>query len=129
MKRILLTLLVIIVGLGLFAATGYAGYRFGYIQGIQETANEDAPLPRLRPFEDFGPRGMPRHDFGFGFDRDFGQGHFPMLGFSFFSPLLFLGRIAVLALIVFFIVWLFTRSGWRLTRQISEPVPPKTENE
>src|SRR5687767_12953332 len=104
MKRILLTLLAIIVGLGLFAATGYAGYRFGYAQGVQATANEDAPLPRLSPFEDFGPRGMPRHDFGF--DRGFGRDRFPMMGFGFCSPLLFLGQIAVLTLMVLFIVWL-----------------------
>jgi len=127
MKRILLTLLVVIIGLGLFAASGYAGYRFGYAQGVQATANEDAPLPRLRPFEDFGPREMPRHDFGF--DRGFGRSRFPMMGFGFFSPLLFLGQIAILALIIWFIVWLFTRRDRRLTRQTSEPVSHKTENE
>ena len=131
MKKVLLTLLVTILVLGLFAAAGYTGYRFGYAQGVQATANGDVLRPGLRPFDDFGPRGMPMHNFGFGrgFNRGFGPGGFPMMGFGFFSPLMLLGRIAVLALIVWFVYWLFTRSGWRLTRQTTESVPPKTENE
>jgi uncharacterized membrane protein len=116
MKRVLLTLLAVILVLGLFAAIGYTGYRFGYVQGVQATANGQAP--ELRPFDGFGPRGMRMHDFGFerGFHRGFGPGVFPMRGFGFFSPLMFLGRIAVLALIAWFVYWLFTRSGWQLTR-------------
>ena len=133
MKKVFLSLLAVIVALGLFAATGYAGYRFGYAQGVQVTANGDATrsLPELRSFDDFGPRGMPMHRFGFerGFQRDGGPGGFPMMGFGFFSPWIFLGRIAVLALIVWFIYWLFTRSGWRLTRQPVESSSSKTENE
>lgn len=127
MKRIRFTLLAVIFMLGLFAAAGYAGYRIGYIQAaqdVQSTANGQAP--GLRPFDGWGPRRMPMHDFGFG--RGFERG-FPMMGFGFFSPLLFLGRLAVLALILGFVYWLFTRSGWRLTRQTTETVPPKTENE
>ena len=45
MKKVLLTLLVTIFVLGLFAATGYAGYRFGYTQGIQATADGDVLQP------------------------------------------------------------------------------------
>ena len=131
MKRILLTLLAVIFMLGLFAAAGYAGYRIGYTraaQDVQSTANGQAP--EIRPFDGWGPRRMPMHDFGFdrGFERGFRRG-FPMMGFGFFSPLLFLGRLAVLALILGFVYWLFTRSGWRLTRQTTETVPPKTETE
>lgn len=126
MKKVMLTLLAALVLLGLFAAVGYAGYRFGYTQGAQIIANGQAP--ELRPFDGWGPRRMPMHDFGL--DRGFGMRGFPMRGFGFFSPLLFLIRLAVLALILWFVYWLFTRSGWRLTRQTTEPVPPpKTEDE
>jgi len=129
MKKVLLTLLGLVVVVGLFAAAGFAGYRFGYAQGAQVTANGDAP--QLRPFDDFGPRRMPMHRFDFdrGFARGFRMGDFPMLGFSFFSPWMLLGRIAILALIVWFIYWLFTRSGWRLTRQTTEGSSSKAENE
>ena len=58
-------------------------------------------------------------DFERGFHREFGMRGVPGMGFGFFSPLMFLGRIAILALIVWFIYWLFTRSGWRLTRELS----------
>lgn len=127
MKRILLALLSIIVLLGLFGAAGYAGYRFGYAQGAQATVNGDAP--QVRRFDEFSPRGM--HNFGMDreFQRGFGPGRFPMMRFGFFSPLMWLGPIAVLALIVLFMYWLFTRSGWRVTRQTTESVPPKPENE
>ncbi len=122
MKKIILTLLGIVVVLGLFAAAGYAGYRIGYAQGRQTTTNGSATRPQqVRPFDNFGPRGMPGRNFGFGFGRGFHRGFggfpmVPMMGFGFFSPLMFLGRILVFALIVWFIYWLFTRSGWRLTR-------------
>jgi len=131
MKKVLLSLLAVIVVLGLFAATGFAGYRFGYAQGVQITANGDAPrpAPALRALDEVGPRGMPMHNFGRGFDRGFGPGGFPMRGFGFFSPLMLLGRIAVLTLIIWFIYWLFTRSGWRLTRQTTENNSSKTESE
>lgn len=125
--------MILFLGLGLFAATGYAGYRFGYAQGVQATVSNDdtRSRPELRPFDEFGPRGMPMHNFGFGrdFPRRFGPGGFPMLGFGFFSPLLWLARIAVLALVIWFIYWLFTRSGWSLTRQTAEHTPLKPENE
>ena len=133
MKKVLLSLLAALVVLGLFAAIGYAGYRFGYAQGAQaapSTANGQAP--QLRPFDGWNPRRMPMHDFGFdrGFERGFGMRGFPGIGFGFFSPLLFLVRLAVLGLVLWFVYWLFTRSGWRLTRQTIETVPPpKTEDE
>lgn len=127
MKRIILTLLAIIVVFGLFAATGYAGYRVGFTQGAQSNANGDAP--QLRPFDEIHPRGMPGFGFERGFQRGFGPGRFPMGGFGFFSPLMWLGRIAFLALIVWFIYWLLTRSGWRLTRQTMESVPPPAHSE
>lgn len=127
MRRIILTLLATIVVLGLFAASGYAGYRAGYAQGLRSTTSGDEQ--QLRPFEDFERRGTP--DFGFerGFPREFGAGRFPMRGFGLFWPLMFFGQIVLLALIVGFIFWLITRSGWRLTSQTTESVPPGSENE
>jgi len=138
MKKVLLTLLTVVLVLGLFAAAGYAGYRFGFMRGAQTTANGNPSRPQVRPFDNFDRPRMPMHDFGDDFGRGirrgFGMRGFPMMGmgFGFFSPLMFLGRIVVFALIIWFIYWLFTRSGWRLTRttQITEPQPPQpTETE
>ena len=131
MKKVLLTLLAIVLVLGLFAAVGYTGYRFGYAQGVQTAANGDTIRPGLRLFDEIGRRGMD----GFGMDREFQRGvgprGFPMRGFGFFPPLRFLAQIAVLGLIVWFIYWLFTRSGWRLTRSVQTvetgPTPVETE--
>jgi len=132
MKKVLLTILALIVVLGLFAATGYAGYRFGYVQGAQLTASGDAP--QRRPFDDVGPRGMPMHNFGREIERGFNRGlrpdGFRRMGFGFFSPILFLGRIALWGLVLWLIYWLFTRSGWRLTRtpQVAVTTPPDAES-
>ncbi len=137
MRRIVLSLLAVVVIIVLFAAVGYAGYRYGYAQGAQDapfTANgDDIPRPGLRPFDDFGPRGIP--DRNFGFDREFQRGFrmrgFPMMGFGFFSLFRVLVQIAVLGLIVWFAYWLFTRSGYQITRtvQTTTPPPPPTEPE
>jgi uncharacterized membrane protein len=127
MKKVLLTLLVVIVVFGLFAATGYAGYRYGYSQGVQAGVNGANELPGFHPFNDFGPRGMPMHRFGF--EHGWGSGGYPMMGFGFFSPWMLLWRIVVLALIVGFVYWLFARSGWRLTRQPTERSSSSGENE
>jgi hypothetical protein len=133
MKKVLLTLLTVVVVLGLFAAAGYAGYRFGYMRGVQITAKAGtpgtAPNPQVRPFGNSDRRGMPfrnfGNDFGHGLPRGFGMRGFPMLGMGFGLFGLFgaLVRIAVLGLIVWFIYWLFTRSGWQLTRTV--PVTPQ----
>jgi hypothetical protein len=132
MKKVLVSLLAALVVLGLFGAIGYAGYRFGYAQGAQAApSTADGQAPELRPFDGWNPRRMPMHDFGFErrFERGFGRRSFPMMGLGFF-PLIFVGRIIVFALIIWFVYWLVTRSGWRLTRQTTETVPPpKTEDE
>jgi hypothetical protein len=142
MKKVLLTLLTVILVLGLFAAAGYVGYRFGLMRGAQITANAGSPNgvpnPGVRPFDNFDRHG-PMHSFGDDFGRGprhgFGMRGFPMMGmgFGFFSPLMFLARIFVLALFVWFIYWLFTRSGWRLTRTVpvteTQSKPAETEAE
>ena len=124
MRRILLSILAVIVIAGSFAATGYAGYRLGFAQGAQSTWNGDEiPSPGSRPFVEFGPRGMPGRDFRFDreFRRGFGMRGFPMMRSGFFSPVMFLGQILLLALIAGLVYWLITRSGWRLTR--TTPMP------
>ena len=123
MKKFLLTLLAVVVILGAAAGIGFAGYRIGYVQGA--AADGNAPL-FMRP-DRMNPNYMP------GFRRDFGLWrqpyHAPMMGrgifgFSLFTPLRLLWNIAVLALIAWFVYWLFAKSGWRITRQTNEPQPP-----
>ena len=127
MKRILLTLLAVVVVLGLFAAVGYTGYRVGYsrgAQGLERAADGDDLRPGLRAFDGFGRHGIfPGREFGFGRGFERRLGGFPMVGFGFF-PLL--GLIAVLTLLALFVYWLFTRSGWRVVRTIpvAETPPP-----
>ena len=135
MKKVLLTLLTIVVVLGLFAATGFAGYRIGLMRGAQLTANSGTPNQQVRPFGNFDRRGMPNfgNDFGRGGPRGFGMRGFPMMGMGFgiFSLFGFLARIAVFALIIWFAYWLFARSGWRLTRTVavaeSQPKPAQPD--
>jgi hypothetical protein len=135
MKKVLLTLLAVIVVLGLFAASGYSGYRFGYARGMRTTANNDSTRPEIRPFDQPGLRRMPMHHFderpGRDIKRGFGHGDFPMRRFGFFSPLMFLLPIVVLALIAWLAYWLFTRNGWQLTRrtQTLEPQASSAEEE
>lgn len=127
MKKVLLTLLAVIVILGAFGAAGMVGYRYGYSQGISSATTDETPsgLPGFG----FGPQRMPMHEFRFerdfgngrGFDRDFGMMPGGMRGFGFFGPLVFIAHIAFWALVIWGIYMLVTRSGWRLTRT-TQPV-------
>jgi hypothetical protein len=116
MRKILLTLFVLVLVLGVVGAVGFTGYRFGYAQGIQATANGDSARPELRPFNNFGPRGMDHFGMDRNFHRGFGMGGFPMGGLGFFSLFRLLVPIAFLGLLAWLAYWLFTRSGWQLTR-------------
>ena len=143
MRKVLLTLLAVLVILGVIGAAGFAGYRFGYARGAQATAEGGIPGPR--PFDRIVPDRLPdRFDRDRGFERGFGMRGHPMMGFGVFPLVRFLTQIAVLALIAGFVYWLFTRSGWRLTRETTPPAqpaqtaqptqtiesaPPPTENE
>jgi hypothetical protein len=135
MKRVLLTLLGAILVIGALAGTGFAGYRIGFNQGAQISANGDVPLP-ARP-DRFGPHEMPFHqfdrEFDRGFNRGFPHGGFRMMrrGFGFFSPFMFLGQIAFWGLVILLIYWLFTRSGWTITRtqQTIQNTSPNVETE
>jgi hypothetical protein len=124
MKKVLLILFAVIVALGVLAGAGFVGYRIGYNQGTTASGNAlfDGHPTWMNP------------DLMHRFDRDFGPGldtyRHPMMGrgdigFNIFSPLRFLWNIAVLALVVWFGYWLFTKSGWRITRQVREQeIPP-----
>ena len=131
MKRVLFSLLVVILILGALGAAGFAGYQYGYRQGALASSNGNN---QVAPFgRNFGPNRMPLHNFGFGrgFDGDFGimrRG----IGFGFLSPLFFLLRIAFWALVIWAIYMLISRSGWRLTREttstttVNPPRPAET---
>src|SRR5215510_2060194 len=91
MKKVLLTLLGIVLILGSLGAVGFAGYRFGYMRAAQTTAKavtpNGNPNPQQHPFDHFDRHGMPfRHfgdDFGRGFHHGFRFGGFPMMGMGF----------------------------------------------
>ena len=120
MKKVLLCLLIIVITLGLLGAAGYAGYRYGFRQGMIVAANGTNGIDRpVIPGFGLGPRGMPMHEFGF--RRDFAHHGFGMMGrggfgFGFFPLLGLLVRLLFWGLIIAGIVWLISRSGWRLTR-------------
>lgn len=129
MKKVLLTLLAVIVVLGALAGAGYAGYRIGYNQGATNSGN----IPFFGRAERMNPNFMPRFNHNFGYRVQpyrspmMGRGDF---GFNFFSPFRLLWNIAILALVIWFAYWLFTKSGWRITRQMDraqEPPAAKTE--
>lgn len=123
MKKVLLTLLAVVLVLGALGAAGMVGYRYGYSQGVSTASNSDTDsvVPRFG----VNPHGMPMHNFGF--ERGFGRSDFGMMGrggmgFGFFSPLMFLVRIAFWALVIWAVYMLITRSGWRLTKTQPAPV-------
>jgi hypothetical protein len=135
MKKILLTLLAIIVIAGVLGGAGFAGYRYGYRQGVSVTASGDVVKP-FAPGNGFGWNNMPMHNFdqrmGPGFHHDgFGPGGMMRGrgGFGFFSPLFFLARIAVFAFIIWAIYKLLT--GWRISftpaNQKANTPEPKNE--
>ncbi|HET9906970.1 MAG TPA: hypothetical protein VFQ23_10020 [Anaerolineales bacterium] len=120
MKRVFLILLSIVVVIGVLAGAGFAGYQIGLRHGARASSRDEIGPLLARP--NFG---LERGPFAFerGFERDFDHG-FPhggfqrmrRGGFGFFGPFMFLGHILFWGLILLLAYWLFTRSGWRLTR-------------
>ena len=131
MKKAILIILGAALVIGVLAGAGFAGYRVGYNQGVRVSAN-GAPQP-LDRFEPFGKDRVPPRNFRQfqrGLGNGFGPGRFPMgrrMGFGFFGPLMFIGRIVIWGIILWFIFWLFTKSGWQLTRA-SQPVSASKES-
>ena len=125
MKKVLLTLLAVIVIVGALAGVGYTGYRVGYNQGAISSGN----APFIGRSERMNPQFMPH------FNREFGLRttpfHSPMMGrsdfgYNIFAPLRLLWNVGILALVVWFIYWLFTKSGWQVTRK-TQDTPSQTE--
>lgn len=135
MKKVLLSLLVIILALGLLGAAGYAGYRYGFTQGMvaasirSNNSNDSGRVQPWGPGFGMSPRGMLMHNFGNprGFDRDgFGMMGRGGMGFGIFPLLGLLLRLLFWGLIIAGIVWLITRSGWQLTRTVHVAAAPVT---
>lgn len=112
MKKVLLTILAVVVVFGVLAGAGFAGYRYGFMQGA---SGEGTPFLRGNGL---GWNRMPMHDF----DRNIGPGFhnraggFNMMGrggFGFFTPLRLLLPIAFWGVLIWLAYKFFT--GWRLT--------------
>ena len=108
-------------------ATG-AGQNWNFSTLTTNTTPNDK-TPFMHPF---GFQDMPMHNFGRdsdrGFSRGFGPGGFGMHGgMGFFAPLMFLGRILFWGLVIWFAYWLFTKSGWKLSRTPQPVESPKVE--
>lgn len=120
MKRLLLTLLAVVLVIGVLTGAGYAGYQIGFRQGARTSINGDTSPSVGRPDFNFERAPFPlERGFERSFDRGFSHGGFRMMrrdGFGFFGPFIFLGHIAFWGLIILLVYLLFTRSGWRLTR-------------
>jgi hypothetical protein len=129
MKRLLLGLLTVVVILAALGAAGFAGYRYGFNQGALSTSN--GGTGQVVPGFGFDPHHMPMHNFGNDeFNRRFSGGPgFNMMhrgmSFGFFSPLMFLLRIAFWGLVIWALYTLVARSGWRLTK--TAPASPVVE--
>ena len=131
MKKVLLTLLAVIVILGALAGAGFVGYRIGFNQGATSTGN----VQFFGRSERNNPHLMPMPNFGREFEFRAQPFRSPMMGrsiigFTMFSPFRILWNVAVLALIVWFVYWLFTKSGWRITRETNKDqnvAPSNTE--
>jgi hypothetical protein len=131
MNKVLLTLLAVVLVLGALGAAGYAGYQYGFNQGVLAASDGDTQF--FMPRHGFGFNRMPMDEFGFnrGFDR-YGFGMMDRgFGFGFFSPLLFLARIAFWVLVIWAVYLLIAHSGWRLTRttQTTDPQPKSVDTE
>ena len=131
MKKVLLTLLAIVVLIGILGGVGFAGYRIGYNHGALAIAGDN--IQRFdRP--QFGRDEMPQFHPGMNdrnFKRGFAPNHFPMMqrggGFGFFSPFQFLWRIALFGLIIWLGYQLFRGNGWHLSLTRHQAQPAENE--
>lgn len=125
-------LLAVVLTLAVLAGVGFAGYRVGLVQGADLSAEELATIfsyGRGMQFND----GSRRPDHGHGFDGngavrggDFGGRGFDRGGFSLFSPLFGLLRLAVLGGLIWLGYRFIKNSGWRLVK--AETPAPVTES-
>lgn len=132
MKKWIVRILIAVLAIGAFAAVGFLGYRVGFGHGARSSVN----LENLAPFAERSERDkMPDAPFGFQnheFQRGFPQREFQMRhggGFG-FSAFMFLGRIALLGLIIWLAYMIFKGNGWQLSLARVQPVESlKTETE
>jgi hypothetical protein len=132
MKKVLLTLLAIVVLIGVLGGVGLAGYHIGYRQGA--LAITDGTIPRFDRLPGFDRDEMPQFHPGMN-DRNFNRGvapsHFFMMqrgeGFGFFSPFQFLWRLAIIGLIIWVGYQLFKGNGWQLSLTRHSTIPPTEE--
>ena len=119
MKRALLIVLAIILGIAALAGAGFVGFQMGVRHVIarpQKGEGEEfdrfipfgAGNPHMPGFDKKGPRG---------FDEGFGPGskHHRSRGFGFILPLIFLVKIVVLGGLIWLAYKLFKGNGWQLT--------------
>lgn len=137
MKKVLFTLLAVIVVVGALIGAGYMGYRIGYNDGATGSGN----MPAWDRFSHMDPSQMPMQKFGQRFDRgpgrDFGfnqhsmmrPGGFNTMGYGHYSPFFSLWRIAILGLAIWFAYWLFTKSGWQITRKMDAVSNPASADQ
>jgi len=130
MKKVILTILLILLGAAALAGAGFTGYQMGYRHGAATSLKNDEKS--FHRFHHFGKEGNPTrefHQFSPGFQRKVGPGGFGIShhgrGFGFVSPFAILAKIAVLGLIVWLAYSLFKGNGWQLTlARVSPPVKP-----
>jgi len=130
MKKWILGIVITILALAALAGAGFAGYRIGFVQGARvtqavRTPNNNVVPPFANRSNRYNQNNMPQFH-PWTNDRNFGPGfapnRFPVMrmgrgfGFFFFPPLQFLWHILLLGLVIWFLYWLFTKSGWQITR-------------
>jgi len=135
MKKVLLTLLGIIVVVGVLAGAGFAGYRIGYMRSATASADGTAFVPRNAPMhnfdKNFNPQDMPMYNFGRGndrgFNRGFGPGGYEMMDRGGHGGFFSLIHLVILGFFIWLAYKLIKNSGWKLalTRQAVES--PKVE--
>lgn len=124
MKKWIVRIIVAILVLGAFAGVGFTAYRMGYSHGARTSINVEKMPPLAERFEqgkvtDFQ---FPFHDREF--DRGFPHREFEMRhrgGFGFFSPFMFLARIALVGLVIWFFYMMFKGNGWQLSLTRNQP--------
>lgn len=124
LRRILTILLTLVV----LAGVGFTGYRLGMIQGASLSVDNIAALTAKGRGHFQTPDGMHGHGFdghnfanrGFDHTRDFGRRG----GFSFFSPLFGLIRLAVFVGLIWLAFTFVKRSGWKLVKTETTPQNP-----
>lgn len=119
--RVLAVLLALVV----LAGVGFAGFRIGMMQNVNLS---DGTNFGWHSFDGNSPHGFGHNMRGFDHGRDFGGRG----GFSFFSPIFGLIRLAIFGGLIWLGYTLVKKSGWRVvnvnaTQSASAPAPAVVE--